>query len=311
MKLGSVYAGCLFQNNNTDSVGNQDGKEENKGSVKNGVIFAGNLKTMDQTSPLARKEKAQKEAIKTILEKFAGEQEIDSSVEEMKQKNEELTREAAEYKGQMDDLRANKEALKEEYGIAEDSDEQKNLELLEKSMDNPESITDDEWEQLKGMGPLTDYQKEALHYKGMIDEYKDRYDKALDQRKGINSSIENVKQARLKTHPMVDAQREAAEIIKNASKEVINGLMGEAKDKIDEDMEAAKEKQEELAAKKKEEEERTESAKNPDEQTAVDKETMKEVSSAQDTLDRELKQIIKMNELLEEDLKGAVVDQAL
>lgn len=308
MKLGSIYAGNLFQNGNSENVSNQENKEGEKGSVKNGAIFAGNLKTVDPASPLAKKEKAQKEAIKTILDRFSKEQEIDGSVEEMNQKKEALTAEAAEYKAQMDSLRAGKEQLKELYDVSDDSSEQKNLEVLEKSMDDPSSLTDEEWEQLEGMGPLTEYQKEALSYKAVIDDYKGKYENALSQKKGINSSIESVKLERLKTHPMVDAQKEAQEIMKNASKEAINGMIGEAKDKIDEDLEAAKEKEEKLKEEKKEEEERIENAKNPDGE-AVDTDTVKEVVSQNEALDQELKNIIKSNELLEESLKGAVVDQ--
>ena len=64
-------------------------------------------------------------------------------------------------------------------------------------------------------------------------------------------TIKNVNLERLKTHPMVDAQKEAKKIEQSESKEVLGMLMEEGKDHVDDQIE--KEKEEAKKAKEKKE----------------------------------------------------------
>ena len=75
----------------------------------------------------------------------------------------------SELSGRLDYISKEKEAVREKYGIDQDSQEQKDLELLEKYQNNRAGVSDDsfskeEIERLRELQniPLTDYQKEVL-----------------------------------------------------------------------------------------------------------------------------------------------------
>ena len=149
---------------------------------------------------------------------------------------------------------------------------------------------------------LTDYQKLMLEYDDAIDEYAKRAADSARLAQSHGSAVEGMKQALLKVHPMVDASKQANEIMKNAWKEEQNTLLAEMKENYDEKVEEEKEKAEE--AKEKNEE------LHSDSKEKTQGEELQAVFAA--VTEAEQQQNAKKNGLmLEEDVKGIEVDESV
>ncbi len=140
-------------------------------------------------------------------------------------------------------------------------------------------------------GKTEDEQKE-------IDKVIDNYKSKMEENTGIMAdsygSVRGINIERAKTHPMIDADNEAEDILSQASKDVVGMLVDEARDHIDEEQKKAEE-----AAKKKAEKE--------EEQEKIEQ---KIIDNSTDTK-KEVKDILDKMKLLEEDIKGAQVDEQL
>lgn len=317
MQQPSVHVTGLHNNQNTS-------KNNNQSQIKNGTIFAGNLNTnmTGQDQITDKKVQAQKQAMKLKLDQLERDNKTDDNLSKMKDNIKKYMENAKQIQGNINDIQNAKKQLQEAYGIDSNSEEQKNLNTLEKSMNPNETLTEEEQQQLSKMGSLTDYQKEALRYDTMQSVFENRL---ADAKNGIESSeqsIDGIKLSLLKTHPMVDAQKEAAKIMESASKEAISMLYKQAQDKIDKDMEKTKEDAEKKADKDKEQKEKVEKSQssNSSSQTgdvnqstsANTDDSMKDVQDADQKADKivtELKKVIDQNGILEDDAKGIVVDK--
>lgn len=321
----------------------------NSRQLKNGSIHMNIGGKTD--SVLMRKQLARKRAMKAISDAWAGDKKIDMGIEERKAHIQELKADKKVNHEFIAECNATKAKLKESYGIADDSQEQKDLELLQKRQqiqlqrDPYAHLTEEETARLKELDkqPLTDYQKQCLELDGAIETYQKKIDKADEEIIGENMAIRDVQIERLKTHAMVDAQEEADAINEAASKEIIGLLIGEAQDHIDEkrkeEQEAAKEKAEE----EEEQEEKLEEQKTEREENLAELELRREESAEQEEIREEqrknareqadlleeaqahyvdpssgtsqvqleIKDMLQKMKLLEEDIKGAKVDDTV
>lgn len=275
---------------------------DKKSNKHSSTFFAGNSNLI--LDPIAEKKMmGQKNAMKKILDQHKNELKTDDIVTELNEKKKALAKQAEQATNELKRLDALKHDLKASFGITEDSAEQKDLELLEKSIFEPEKITDEEYNKLKNMGPLTDYQKEALQYDSMEKIWKQRVDNAGNGISGINGSLIGISLAKLKTHPMVDAQKEAAKIIEDASKEVVNALLQEGKEQVEEKIEDAKED----AEKQKETQEKLNGDQTkPKEAAAISPEQTDQLLLLDD-----IKRYAVEQNLTEEEIKGIVVDEQI
>lgn len=247
--------------NHTEQAEETKTKKEEKGS-----IFAGDLNLCED--PIAQKRReAQQKAMQVVQDAWESDRSIDKEVQEHRDhyaKMDELRSEAAD---EVASLNAKKQEIKEAYGVADDSQEQKDLELLCKrddymAGDFGSELTKEEWErcaQLEREG-LSDYQRYGLELHQRANHFKSEMEEAEKQMKGDQANIRAIQLERLKFHTMADAQRNADEILENARKEIIGMITEEAVDHIDESKEEAEEKAEETTEKKKEEEEKIEEA---------------------------------------------------
>ncbi len=293
-------------------------KKQNRG----GSIFAGDLK-LGQSDLIAKKDKMKKNALKILKDAFADDQKIDEGLNKHRSKIADLEKEASQAAGEMNRIEELKEALKDTYGITEDSTEQKDLELLEKkkSIDIGSSdavLTEEETERLKSMGPATEYQKVALEYHDMQLTWQKRLENIRDTITMKNQIIEAVQQARLKVHPIVDAQKDSKKLIEAAGKELIGGLMDEVKEKIDETIEDNADKAAEIKEKEKKQEEAVRADKKEEKKKAKKKKdiTVPDESEQPEEMDwtkllRQIKSMAEKDILLDEDIKGLSVDQQL
>ena len=129
------------------------------------------IKRGDKVRPT---KEAQKKAMRVVGDAWESDRQIDEDLQERRDLISTLHQENQQAQSRINEINQRQEALKEEYGITEDSQEQKDLELLrrEKQMlTNPESgerLSMDElkyvWK-LKEEG-LTDYQQKQLSLDG-------------------------------------------------------------------------------------------------------------------------------------------------
>ncbi len=252
------------------------------------------------------------------------ERKIDKSIDDARNQVKETVDLLGEYQkkiGEIDDKLAQ---AKEEFEVEDDSQEQKDLEILLKQQRQGsgmgEPMTKEEmqrYDEIKGQ--LTDYQKIALEAYKERDHYTKQVGKAEIKIQAINQAIRQIKIDRPASQVMQDAQRNKEDLMEAASKEIQGMLMEDAKDKIDEKAEEIQEAAEKREEKKEELEERLEAVKEDKEETEEAAESAAETaqemakqiidSDALNTaVDEEVKK--KMEELQKhlEELKGIVID---
>lgn len=280
---------------------------------------------MDIQDKMAMKKQLhQKEAMHVVTVANKSEKKIDDSVEERKARISQIEEDNKEANSFLNDIKQQMAQVKEDYGIEDDSEEQKDLELLQKVYDmqkhgSTEGLTADEMERLANMGELTEYQKQSMELYGQADYWKTKLSDNQREIAGESKLIRSIKIERLKKHGMVDAQNAKEEILEAASKEAIGMLLDDAKQNIDDKAEEVKEEAEERKEEEEEQEKRIEVAKeNRAEAEAQVEKTreniedmtyqMLESDDITRDIEDEVKKIMEEEKLLEEDLKGLAVD---
>lgn len=283
-------------------VGNQAAQAGSKvkGVKKEGKsdsVYAGNLNLNSETD--VRKNNARNRAMKLIQDTFGNDKKIDDGIEEIREHQKKLSEEADMANTEIRKLEESKATLKEQYGVKDDSQEQKDLEFLEKISQDPFHLDKEDIEHLKNMVPLTDYQREALE----LNKLKTHWQKVSDaSNKSIISSekaIHSVQIERLKSHEMIDSKESADKVMEQAEKEIAGMIYSEAKEKIDQDLEE-----------KVEEAKEQEKAKKAEEKEEEKNETDVSADSAENTqklLDN-LKKILDEEKLIPDDIKGLITD---
>lgn len=290
-----------------------DKKQAGKG--KSIFAYMGASKTK-QDSVAEKKELAAQKARKLIFDQVANDEKIDEEMEEHFQKQEEYDQLRGEANQQIRSINEREKELQQEYGVSDDSEEQQDLELLKKARKCPEALTEEENERLKNMPSLTEYQKATFREEGKKDYWELELKKANKGMTGEVMTVSAMKQELLKSSPMLEAQKEAKSVLEQASKEAIAGMMEEVKEKIDKEREEAEEKikdkeEEEEEAEKLEE--RKEEAERENTQPKIDsfQSLLMEESDGGTDIRKEFKNLAEELKLLEEELKGIHIDEAL
>ena len=342
-----------MQTRDRERVGHNSGKE-NKNS-----IYAGELGFGKDTVTL-RKQQAQKKALKLIRDAWTGDRKIDQNITDIRAKVNELQADIEANQEIINQGELQKEVLREQYGVEADSQEQKDLELLEKEADmrrlgnGPDGVqlTEEEQNRLKELKdpitgeykvPLTEYQQRCLEIDSSQSVYERRIADAQQQIEAGYASIRGIRLERLKHHTMVDAQKSADEIMEQANKDTIGMLVDEAKDHVDETYKEQREEAKEKAEEKEEQEEKIEDRREEQEKlenridaqryeshkaeedrreqekkAREDSELMEnmaeagmDVAGSSAEVQAEVKDMLRKMKLLDEDLKGAAVDEEL
>lgn len=303
-------------------------REAKKGKApqKNGSVINARDLGLQQDNIFMKKQQAQKKAMKVVGDTFKADKQLDQSIADSRKHLAELEEQINGLQDEVDAIDVRKEELRESLGVSEDSQEHKDLELMikQKNMSRPDSnvvFTDEERARLKeleGM-PKTEYQTRALEMEDSKEPFLRELDEAKKMVRQEQGSIKGIKKMKLESSPMVKAEKEKKSILDAASKEVVGMLIDEAKDHIDEEAKENIEKAEEEAEKKETEEElreaikeKTEENEEPDEvQKPSEVENIVQLDSNKNSVQQEVKKIIDELKLLEEDLKGAAVDQGV
>lgn len=309
-----------------DVTGSQEVQEKQGSRQRKGSVFAGDL-NMPQDKILQKKQEAQKKALKVVSDVWDGDRKIDADLAARGEKVRALQEESGNAKKELAAYEKEKETLRESYGVEADSDEQKDLELLLKQREanragSGVTLTEEEQKRLEEIGrqERTEYQSQVLSMDEAKDYYRDIIEKNEKEIGMENAIIRGIGLERLKSDPMLDAQKEAAAIREAANEEIIGMLVEESREHIDEEQEEREEKAEEIKEKKEELEEliekrrdESEEAKKRAEELAEDMPTKEymELEQMRTNVQKEVQDIVDKMNLVAEDIKGSLVDDKL
>lgn len=298
----------------------------NNGKAKNGGKSIDARSMASVTDPIAaKKAQVRKKAMKIIGDAFAGESKIDDDMANRREKIRSLTGEIGDSAKAISDIEASRAALQDKFGVSSDSQEQKDLELLAKGVETGFSgsdvrLTKEEEEQIakiKAAG-LTEYQQQSLALKKSEESYVNELADARNKIQTENAVIRQTKIERLKSNSMGAAFEQADAVMGAASDEIMGMLIAEGKDHIDEKQEEEKKTAEEAADKKKELEEKLQARKDEKkEQEELTKDIVEAANKQAGGTDsvvqaqQEIKDMMNKLKLVEDDVKGAAVDQGI
>lgn len=318
IEQGSYFIGSQLQ-----SVLHPNDEKNGTGLIGMQSPFAKYNKDEQQAMIEEKREGARQKARKLVSDQFAKDQEAAADMEKMRTEKSAALELGDTAKEHLKDIKSMQQKLMDAAGITEDSDEYKDLMALETQMDvrTYYTLSLDERkavdERVANMGPLTDTQKRLLALNTMEDEMNDVITKSENNTVALTQSLTSTKINSLKSSPMNDVQKQAAEIMDAASKDIIAMIMQEAKKHLDELEKEQQEKIEEKKEKEEEEEEKAEEVKEEQEASKeevtepVPEELIGELAKNNETIQKELQQIAEKNALLAEDLKGIDVDKLI
>lgn len=293
--------------------------QQNK-AVFFGNTFLGNA-SKDRKEQIARKKELhKKEAMNVVTTAFRTEKKMEEEGEgKLNEHIQMLQKENEGYNSFVNDLKSQMKQLQEDYGVADDSQEQKDLEILKKLYDQS-PLTKEETERLSEMGEQTEYQKQSLELYAQADDIKTKMADNQKQISGDTKAIRSIKISKLKSKAMIEAQQAKDKMMEAASKEAVSMMIQDAQQTIDEKAEEIKEEAEKREEKNEEQEERIEAAKESKTEAEAAAENVREhidemtkqILDSDDItrdMDDDIKKIMEEEKLLLEDLKGITLDK--
>jgi hypothetical protein len=294
--------------------------------VGNSLLGGQNLTVSERIE--RKKSLYRKEAGHVISTAARGEKKVDDSINRARERVQALMDDNDEANRQLNGIKNQMSEAMESYGVEADSQEQQDLELLEKAYDFQKEghslleLSDEEQERLKNMGEMTEYQKYSMELYEQADYWKDTMQKNQNKISGETAAIRDVSIKRLESHAMADAQKTKEEILAAASKEAVGMLAEDAKSQIDEKAKEVEEKAKERQEKDEEEQERIQAAKENSaeaqetaEKTRETSREMTDIATDSSQLSKDvsgqIQKILEEEKLLEEDLKGMNVNTAI
>lgn len=252
------------------------------------TVFAGNLNN-NQEGTLRdriaeRKAKAQEKAMKAVGEAFHGDLKVDDGMEESRQRVKELTEENRAIQDELKDIDRRQDALERAKADGEISEEQYRLDMEDLKQER-----------------MTQEQKKAEN-QGAI--------------QGENASIRSTRRERLKYHHMADAQKQADEIMDAAGQQIIGMIQQDSMDHLDEEAEKREEQAEEIKEEREEQEKLLEKQKEKREEDEawleeLSPEEFSDFTKSAEDVQKEVQDMLRKMNLLDEDIKGAAVDESL
>ena len=312
-------------------IDNTDKNTDNSKQTKNRKTINAselNLKPYNDNQIDAKRLRARKQAMKLISDAWKSADKTDKNIEDMKLDKLNKLDEITELKNKVSDLENEKEAYRVDYGVDKDSQEQKDLELLEKYQNNrygsaEDTFSKEELDRLKELQntPLTEYQEKVLKLNSSQIHFKDEIGQKELKIACTTASIALAEIDRDKSQEMLKAQDSADQIIGAVEGEVKNLLVAEGKDNIDDKAEGNKEKADEAEKKQEEQQEKIdEKRKERKEQEEIiegqaeaDKLEMNANIRSNDVAhvteaQKQIVRIMKDNKMLNEDIKGIDID---
>lgn len=259
--------------------------EEIQEGLEKGRVFSGKLQ-FPQDKIAERRRQAQEKAINIVKTAFAGELGIDDEIAGMEESIEKEKEEMLSNKAELNWVLERKAELETRNDLSEEEYRQE----------------------------LEELNKAESHFSGLLADGKKYEDRAIQ-------AVNDIKLERLKSNPMGEAEKQAEKVTAEAGKEIVGMLYDEAREhldnereKLEEDAEKKAEKEEELEerieAMRAEKEEKEKDAPELDDRQTVSGQIVK-LAETNQTVQKELQQVVEQLKLDLEDLKGAAVDREI
>lgn len=223
----------------------------NKNNKK--TFFAGDSNfTKDAISE--RRKEAREKALRIVKNAWENQLDVDKTIQTKLDQYQKIQQVKDVSRKELESIDSKKVELQKLYGVESDSIEQNDLNLLERREDNKSGLsstnfTKEEMERLAELdeSTLTEYQNRSLELHKQGIKFKKEIQNADQQMTSLNDNIRSINKELLKSNPMLDAQKNAEEIMEAASKEIVGMLLEESKEYMDEKQEEIEEKTEKLA----------------------------------------------------------------
>lgn len=301
MKIGTMQESRYMKVSGADLQDQSKNKISETNNQKITSIYAGNLNLVRDPVEV-RKANGQKQAIRAILETFSKELNIDSNIDEMRTKQEELRSDMSVYHDKLASVQKMKEELRKGYEVSEYSEEEMDVNLIIKGVNNPEALTDEEKQRLESIGSLTDYQKEMLECNKIETYWNNNLNNANSSINSISIAVSSIQLDRQKHNPVLEAKEAAQDIIDITSKEVIGMLLEESKDTIDEKLNNSDNTEKADEADAKNDKDQTENV------AAETEELLSNYKAKQEEMLKKLQKQAQISNMLMDDLKGIFLD---
>ncbi len=313
----------FFMGDGVFGTSNTPERSSNNPSRSSGISINGSSFAAQNDPIAAKREEARKKAMKIIGDAFANDRKIDEDLDTRSEHIRKLKAVQNDANKAVSEIESDRAAIRDEYGVDANSQEEKELQLLEKEFKARQKGSDvqltkedmEEIAKIKAKG-LTEYQSRSME---MLDYEKPYLDAIYEAGQGIeeeNLTIAAIKRELPKNTAMLKAQDKAEAIEDAASKEIMGMLVDEAKEHIDEEAEKEAEKAKEKKEKEEELQEKIDAVKEREKEQ--EKLTEEIVESAQDLTvttsnindaQKDIKDMMNKLALVEEDMKGAAVDE--
>ncbi|MCL2252968.1 MAG: hypothetical protein FWC09_00855 [Lachnospiraceae bacterium] len=280
------------------------------------------VKTLSSGNPNApsgkvsqKQNHAQEKAMGIIKRAFAGERKIDENVTRHKMRIVSLEGDIRRNLEEIKLIQQKQDDLQELYGIGNDDKEQKDLRLLLK-----QNLSEEEAKYVSKLyeNGLSDYQQRCLKIESEKAIYRTLNESILAEISEENDNIHTIMEERKKHNPMKDATEAAEEVLVVANQEAKEIALQEIVGKIEKESREFKEKLVEKLAE--EQKDRANSSRDANESKSTSKEQsdyFAEISNdtasqsnSHDQINKDIKHILVEMNMVEEDVKGAVVDKS-
>ncbi len=313
----TIFAGDVQSGSNADKA-QKDGSTPEKNKK---TIFAGDLNgdfnLRDRIQQ--KKEEARKQAMKLVGDAWDNERAIDDDLNSRREHIKELEQQNEGIQAELKDIEKQQEDLKEIYGVADDSQEQKDLEILRKKK-NGEALTQEEtgrYGEIASSEP-TEYQKRQLDLDDLTRNKQTQLQKNQQDIIVENAIIRGTKQELrgMKRSPMQEAAAQAEQIMDAASDEIVSMVMQDAKEHLDEEQAEREEQAEAIKEKREEQEEILEKRREKKEELeelteSLPMDEMLKLENAKTDIQQEVQNIVDKMKLVAEDIKGSMVDTSI
>ena len=308
--------------------GTTAGRNKTQDTKTRSTVFAGDLMLGQGNQIEQKKQTARRQAMKLITDAWGRDELASQSIKDMEQQKADYVEQMQEAKEHEKTFEKSKKELQEQYGVADDSQEQKDLELLEKFQNykngsHDESFTKEDVDRLKELQnlPRTEYQEKALRLNQIAGSMKVTASNANDKLIELTDTIAKAKTDQAKSQDMLKAGSAADDILEASNKEIMGLLIQDGKEHIDKEQEEAQKKAEEQKEKRDEQQERIDEAKqerkeqeelikgqaeadSAEQDLSLQRKTTNNVEAAQ----QNIRNILEDNNLLAEDFKGIKID---
>lgn len=337
MRVGNnitVFTGDTQNNLSADGAYGKGAADRGNGDGgKSKTIYAGNFLVefplRDRISQ--RRAQAQERALKIVSDAWNGDKQIDDAVRQSKDRIQDLQeqyKDLQDMKSSMEQEPEPENYEEKENLFSKDPEEAAFMEKAYNAMLFPWAEVEFTEEEAKRFAELdvdevTDYMKKQLEDRtaawepaGVVN-VEDEIDKLLYGLKSEiemeNAVIRGVRGEQRKQHSMVDAQKQAEDVLAAARDEIVGLVVEEAKDHIDEEQENREEEAEAIEEKKEEQEEILEEREEREEELEdlmkdMPIEEAEDLENIQAEIRQEIQNVLNKMNLTVEDIKGAKVD---